>query len=105
MVHHAARLEYPHAEIPLILRSSYKANVYYGVDLFESRRMKIILAKYGCRHSLHTLPGHVVAELHPFEWDRLNQCYRIRMDKKTAVHLNTLEEMIVNYPIFQKHHG
>ncbi|MBN1949712.1 MAG: hypothetical protein JW801_00820 [Bacteroidales bacterium] len=101
MVHRAVRLVYPHADIPLVLRSSYEDDTYYGVDTFESRRMKIILSKYGCRHSLHTLPGHVTGNLYPFKWDRLQQCYQILMDKKVPVRLNTLEEMIVNYQIYQ----
>lgn len=101
MAHYTARLDYPRSEIPIVLRSSYMDDTYYGVDLFESKRMKIILAKYGCRHSFHSLPGHVTANLYPFVWDRLKQHFRIRMDEKISVHLNTLEEMIVNYQVFE----
>jgi len=101
MAQYAAKLEYPQTEIPLVLRSSYEEDTYYGVDLLESRKLKIILRKYGCRHSFHALPGRVTADLHPFIWDRIKQCFRIQLDKKITVHLNTLEEAIVNHPIFE----
>jgi hypothetical protein len=97
-----AKLEYPQDNIPLILQSSYCEDEFYGVDRFESKRMRIILAKYGCRHCFHTLPSHVTSELHPFAWDKPGQCFRIRMDHKVTVHLNTLEEAIVNHPIFEE---
>lgn len=102
MSRHAVRFEYPHDEIQLILRNSYKEDEYFGLDKFESKKLRIVLAKYGCRHSFHTLPGHLVADMHPFVWDKLSQCFRIEMDKKVAVHLNMLEEKIVHYHILEK---
>lgn len=102
MSRHAVKFEYPHDEIFLILRNSYNEDEYYGVDKFESKRLKIILAKYGCRHSFHTLPGQLIADMHPFSWDKISQCYRIEMDKKVPVHLNTLEEAIVHYHILEE---
>jgi hypothetical protein len=102
MSRHAVKFEYPHKEIFMILRNSYKENEYYGVDKFESKRLKIILAKYGCRHSYHTLPGKLTSTMHPFSWDKLSQCFRIEMDKKVPVHLNTLEEAVVHHHYFEK---
>ncbi len=102
MAHLTAKFEYPHNEIKLVLRNSYIEDEYYGVDSYEIKRLKIILAKYGCRRSFHTLPGHVTAELHPFVWNKLNQCFRIQINKKVTVHLNAFEEAIVNYPIFEE---
>ena len=102
MSKHTAKFEYPHSEIKLVLRNSYIEDEYYGVDIFESKRLKIVLAKYGCRRSFHTLPGHVTAELYPFVWNRMRQCFRIQMNKKVTVHINSLEEAIVNYPIFEE---
>jgi hypothetical protein len=98
----AVKFEYPHDEIILILRNSYKEDEYYGVDKLESKRLKIILAKYGCRHSYHTLPGQLTSDIHPFTWDRLSQCFRIEMDIKVPVHLNTLEEAVVHYHIIEE---
>lgn len=102
MTRHAAKFEYPHDQIYLILRNSYKEEEYFGLDKFESKRLKIILAKYGCRHSFHTLPGQLTAQMHPFTWDKLSQCYRIELDKKVPVHLNVLEEAVVHYHIFEE---
>jgi hypothetical protein len=98
----AARFEYPQSEIPLILRSSFQDDMYYGVDILESRKMKIILAKYGSRHSFHSLPGKVSLNLHPFVWDRLKQVFRIELTRKVPIQLNTLEEAIINHPIFEE---
>ena len=102
MSRHAVKFEYPHDEIYLILRNSFKEEEYFGVDKFESKRLKIILAKYGCHHSFHTLPGHLIADMHPFTWDRLGQCFRIEMDKSVPIHLNILEEAVVNYHVLEK---
>jgi len=102
MSRHAAKFEYPNNEIKLVLRNSYIEDEYYGVDTFESKRLKIVLAKYGCRHSFHTLPGHITAELYPFVWNKPGQYFRIQMNHKVTVHLNSLEESIVNYPIFEE---
>ena len=96
-----ARFEYPQKQIPLVLQNSYAEDIFYGVDTFERKRMRIVLAKYGSRHCFHTLPGHITAELHPFVWDRLKQCFRIQMDQKVKVRLNSLEEAIVTHPIFE----
>lgn len=95
------RLEYPYMEIPLILKSSYKEDTYYGVDRFESKKLKIILNKYGCRKSFHSLPGSVTVTVFPFVWDRIKQCFRIELAKKMNVQLNTLEGAIMHYPIIE----
>lgn len=97
----SVKFEYPHNEIYLILRNSYKEDEYYGIDKFEGKRLKIILAKYGCRHSFHTLPGQLTADMHPFTWDKISQCYRIEMETKVPVHLNILEEAVINYHMFE----
>jgi hypothetical protein len=101
MSRHAVKFEYPHDQIYIILRDSYKEDIYYGIDKFESKRLKIILAKYGCRHSFHTLPGHLTAEMHPFKWNNISRCFNIEMGKKNSVHLNTLEEAIVHHHMFE----
>ncbi len=100
MAPYAARFEYPKNEITLILRSSYQDDMYYGVDILEGRKMNIILAKYGCRHSFHCLPGKVSLNLHPFVWDRIKQAFRIELNRKVPVQLNTLEEAVIHYPVF-----
>lgn len=102
MTPHPVKLEYPNTEIPLVLRSTYKENTYYGVDQLERKKLKIVMRKFGCRRNFHSLPGRVIASLYPFVWDRLQQCYRIQLDKKVSVLLNTLEEAVVNHPIFEE---
>ncbi|MBN2522505.1 MAG: hypothetical protein JXB24_04490 [Bacteroidales bacterium] len=94
---YSAKFEYPYDQIPLILQNSYKENEFYAVDEFESKKLKIILAKYGCRHCFHTLPGHLHANLFPFLWDKLKQCYRADMQNPVSVQLNLLEEAVVNH--------
>lgn len=102
MSQHNAKFEYPQTEIKLVLRNSYIEDEYYGVDVYESKRLKIILARYGCRRSFHTLPGHITADLYPFIWKRLEQFFCIQMHKKITVHLNSLEEAIVGHSIFEE---
>ena len=102
MAHQAVRFVYPNREIPIILKSIYREDEYFGADSFESRRIKIILAKYKSRHSLHSLPGTTSADLYPFKWDRIKQCFQIQMDNKVTVALNTLEAVNLNNLVFER---
>ena len=95
----ATKFIFPHDKIRLVLRNSYKENEFFGVDMFESKRIHIILAKYKSHHSFHQLSGKLTAYMHPFTWDKLSQCYRIEMDKKVLIQMNKLEEAFVHYPI------
>lgn len=94
------KFDYPHDLIHVILRSSLKENVFFGVDKFESKRIRILLAKHGTRNEFHTLPGHLTANLYPFIRDRIRQTYRLDENRLVPVQLNTLEEVIVLKPVF-----
>jgi hypothetical protein len=96
---HPAKFDFTRGEIELILRNSYQENMYYGVDKFESKRLKILMAKFGCRHTYHTLPGHLTATFYPFSWDRLKQCFRMDTRQKVTAQLNTLEEVVVMHTV------
>lgn len=95
-----AKFDFPGEEIQYILRNSYSDKAFYAVDKFESKRLKILMAKYGCRNSLHTLPGHLTANFFPFIWDRIKQCYRMDDERKVTVQLNTLEEAVIMHPLY-----
>ena len=88
-----ARFDFPPGEIKLILKSSFHQDSYYGVDTFESKRLKILMAKYGVRKGFHSLPGHLTATLHPFTWNRLKQNFKVDMNRKVSIQINTLEEV------------
>jgi|GEM_PF-3126862 len=97
MGHVYAKFEYPRQKIEMILRNSYIEDEYYGIDTFELKRLKIILARYGCRQSFHALPGHITADLYPFVWNKFGRCFRMKTNQKVTVHLNALEEAEVSY--------
>ncbi len=96
MSKHGARLKYPNLGYHIIFQSSFSDDEFYGLDEFERKRLKIIQAKYGCRHCFHTLPDEVHLNLHKFTWNEEEHCFKVE-DKQVSVQLNTLEEAIVEY--------
>lgn len=96
MSRYNAKLDFPKNYL-LIFQSSYNEDEFYGLDEFESRKLKIIQAKYGCHHCFHTLPDNVTLDLHPFVWNRETQSFTPILDNKVTVQLNTLEESIINF--------
>jgi len=94
---HNVKLIYPKDQFHIILQNSEKVDEFYAIDEFERKRLKIIQAKYGCRHCFHTLPDKVTLNLNKFFWNEECQCFQIETDQKVKVRLNTLEEAIVDY--------
>ncbi len=97
MERHDARLDYPKDKYHLILQSSSNTNEFYGLDELERKKLKILLAKYGCRHCFHVLPDNVYLEMHPFSWNELSESFEIQSDGRVRTQLNTLEEAIIDY--------
>ena len=97
MTGHNAKLVYPHERFRLILQNSDNVDEFYGVDELESRKLKIIQAKYGCRHCFHILPDSVTLNLNTFVWMEDSKCFQIDTSQKISVQLNSLEEAIVEY--------
>jgi len=91
-----ARFDHP-KEIKMILRDSFKENVYYGLDDFDCKYLKIVQAKFGCLNSFHTIPDRVKMEMTPFEWNKKKQKFVLDDNKHQVVQLNRLENMIVSY--------
>ena len=81
----------------VILRDSDKENVYYGLDEFDCKYLKIIQAKFGCFNSYHTIPDRVKMEMAPYFWDEKKQKFVLDEDKRTVVQLNQLENMVISY--------
>ncbi len=97
MGNYSARLVYPKQEFQVILQNSKNSNEFYGVDLFEQKKLNIILAKYNCRHSFHSLPDHVTLDLNKFIWNGHKACYDIDKNSKIKIRLNLLEEAICDF--------
>jgi hypothetical protein len=97
MGRHPAKFDYPKGKFLLILQNSGYTDEYYGVDELEYKKLRIILAKYGCRHCYHVLPDKVRLDLQKFRWNEACQIFQTESDKKVSVQLNTLEETIVEY--------
>ena len=104
MTGHSVNLEYPHDEFPLILQHSYHEEEFFGVSIYESKKLKIILSKYGCQHCFHTLPSHITMDLHPFVRDKRNNAFRIHPREIITVQLNQLEEAVINYNYLEQYY-
>ncbi|MBN2484504.1 MAG: hypothetical protein JXB34_00885 [Bacteroidales bacterium] len=97
MIRRNARLVYPKERFHTVLQSSVSVDEFYGLDDLESKKLKIIQAKYGCRHCFHNLPDNVVLNLNKFYWNEELQCFVIDTGKQVSVRLNKLEETILEY--------
>ncbi len=84
-------------EYKVILRDSYRKNVYYGLDDFDCRYLKIIQAKFGCLNSFHTIPDRVKMEMAPYIWKESIQKFMLDENLRQPVQLNQLETMIISY--------
>ena len=91
-----ARFDYPQRDYQIIFQSSINDDEYFGIDDLERKKLKIIQAKFGCRHCFHTLPNKVNLDLHKFTWNEDTSCFLVEPGK-VRVQLNTLEETIVEY--------
>ena len=91
--------DYP-KEYKMVLRDSYKENVFYGLDSFDCKYLKIIQAKFGCINSYHTIPDHVKMEMAPFEWREQKQKFVLVENNRKTVQLNQLDNLIVRFSDF-----
>jgi hypothetical protein len=95
-----AHFEHPE-EYKMILRDSFQENVYYGLDDFDCKYLKIIQSKFGCLNSFHTIPDRVKMEMVPFEWNDEKQKFVVTDKKHQIVQVNQLEVMIITYTLPQ----
>ncbi len=86
-------------EYKMILRDSFKENVYYGLDDFDCRYLKIIQSKFGCLNSFHTIPDRVKMEMVPFEWSKKKQKFILMDNNRVPVQLNQLEIAVISYSV------
>ncbi len=93
-----AQFEYP-GEYKMILRDSVQENLYYGLDDFDCKYLKIIQSKFGCLNSFHTIPDHVKMEMTPFKWSREKLMFVLDENKQIIVQLNRLENMVINHSV------
>lgn len=91
-----AQFEQPE-EYKVILRDSYKENVFYGLDEFDCKYLKIIQNKFGCFNSFHTIPNRVKMEMAPYIWNKKKQKYILNENKRMTIQLNRLEFTVLNY--------
>ena len=91
-----AQFEYP-KEYKMILRDSNRENIYYGLDDFDCKYLKIIQAKFGCVNSFHTIPDRVKMEMAPFTWSKTKQKFILEDKQRHPVQLNQLENMVITY--------
>ncbi|MBN1597835.1 MAG: hypothetical protein JW894_06035 [Bacteroidales bacterium] len=93
-----AQFEYP-SEYKMILRDSFRENVYYGLDDFDCKYLRIILSKFGCINSYHTIPDRVKMEMAPFEWSEKKQKFVLNEVKRQPIQLNKLENMFISHSV------
>jgi hypothetical protein len=95
---HIAQFAYP-KEFKMIVRDSFKENLYYGLDDFDCKYLKIVQAKFGCLNSFHTIPDRVRMELTPFEWSNTRRKFVLIGSKTEIVQLNQLENMVISHAL------
>ncbi|MBN1949987.1 MAG: hypothetical protein JW801_02235 [Bacteroidales bacterium] len=95
-MHSLAQFEYPE-ECKVVLRDSYENNLFYGLDSFDSKYLKILQAKFGCNNSFHTIPDRVKMEMIPFNWNERKQKFVLDDTQRVIVQVNRLEHMIISY--------
>jgi hypothetical protein len=95
---HIAQFEYP-KEYKMILRDSFQENVYYGLDDFDCKYLKIVQSKFGCLNSFHTIPERVKMEMAPFVWSDKKQLFVLDENHRQPIQLNQLETLIIKYSI------
>jgi hypothetical protein len=93
---HIAQFEHPD-DYRIILRDSYKEDVYYGLDEFDCKYLKIVQAKFGCQNSFHTIPDRVRMEMAPYRWSEKKQKFVLDETKRKPIQLNRLENMVISY--------
>lgn len=93
-----AQFEFPD-EVKMIVRDSYRDDVYYGLDDFDCKYIKIVQSKFGCLNSFHTIPDRVKMEMMPFEWSDKKQKFVLAENKNRIVQLNQLENMVISHSI------
>lgn len=93
---HNAKFEQP-ADYKIILKDSYAEDTYYGLDSFDGKYLKILQHKFGCANSYHTIPSRVKMELAPYTWNEKKQKFILDENRRQAIQLNKLENLIVSY--------
>jgi hypothetical protein len=93
-----AQFEYP-PECKMILRDSRSENMYYGLDDFDCKYLKIVQSKFGCFSSFHTIPDRVKMEMTPFEWNETKQKFVLNENKQMVVQVNRLENMVIRHSV------
>jgi hypothetical protein len=93
-----AKFDHP-KEYKMILRDSFRENIYFGVDDFDCKYLKIIQAKFGCLNSFHTIPDRVKMEMAPFEWNEKTQKFVLEDKRRQSIQLNQLEIMIISHTL------
>ena len=97
---HIAKFDQPE-ECKMILRDSYQENIYYGLDDFDCKYLKIVQSKFGCLNSFHTIPDRVKMELAPYEWIEKKQKFVLADRKWQIVQLNQLENIVISHSVAQ----
>lgn len=93
---HNAQFEQP-SDYKIVLKNSTRDNVYYGLDEFDAKYLKIVQHKFGCIKSFHTIPDRVKMEVSPYRWNEKKQKFVLDENARVIVQLNCLENMVVSY--------
>ena len=91
-----AQFEHP-KEYKIILRDSFQEDIYYGLDAFDCKYLRIVQSKFGCMNSYHTIPDRVKMEMALYEWNEKKQKFVLNDNKHRAIQLNQLENLVVSY--------
>ena len=84
-------------ECKMILRDLNREDIYYGLDEFDCKYLKIVQTKFGCLNSIQNIPDRVMMELTPFKWNEKKEEFELMDNKWKIMQLNQLESLVISH--------
>jgi hypothetical protein len=83
----------------MVLRDSSEENIYYGLDSFDCKYLRILQSKFGCLNSFHTIPDRVKMEMAPYAWNEKKQLFILLDETPRIVQVNRLESLVISHSV------
>lgn len=77
----------------VVLKDTVRKNIYYGLDEYDAKYLKIVQHRYNCINDLFGLPSNVKMEVAAFYWNPEVQKFVLDVQNRLIVQLNKLEKL------------